>query len=171
MRKAFYFFVLLCSLLCQSALAQQTNTNLKVGFVNIRKLMVQAPQLAQIQKKLEKEFESQNQGIISLRHQIAQLSAQYDKESDKNKQLELQKQIGEKQRDLAQKQQRLQDDFNVRRNEALGKLQTLIVSMVAKVSREKQMDIVLNNTGVIYVSTRIDITPDVFKYLSEQVIE
>ncbi len=155
----------------QVAIAQQTDNNLKVGFVNIRKLMVQAPQLEQIQKNLEKEFESQNQAIIDLRRQIAKLSAEYDRYDKKNDIIKLQKQIGEKQRELAKKQQQLQDDYNVRRNEALGKLQTLIVSMVAKVSREKKMDIVLNNTGVIYVSSRIDITPDVFKYLAEQKID
>ncbi len=153
------------------ATAQQTDNDLKVGFVNIRKLMVQAPQLKHIQNKLEKEFESQNQEIITLRHKIAQLSAKYDSVADKNTMLDLQRQVGEKQRELAKKQQQLQDDFNVRRNQALGKLQTLIVSMVARVSKEKQMDIVLNNTGVIYVSSRIDITPDVFKYLSEQTID
>ncbi len=168
----FRLIILLVGLLgCQIVPAQQADNNIKVGFVNIRKLMVQAPQLEQIQKKLETEFETQNQAIIDLRHQLAQLSAKYDSENDKNTMLELQKEIGEKQRELAKKQQRLQDDFSVRRNEALGKLQTLIVAMVAKVSKEKQMDIVLNNTGVIYVSSRIDITPDVFKYLAEQTID
>ncbi len=109
--------------------------------------------------------------IITLRHSIAKLSTKYDSVTDQNAMLDLQKQVGDKQRELAKKQQQLQDDFNVRRNQALGKLQTLIVSMVAKVSKEKELDIVLNNTGVIYVSSRIDITPDVFKYLSEQTVE
>ncbi len=166
------FFVLIIGLLGSHFVsAQQTDNNLKVGFVNIRKLMVQAPQLEQIQNKLEKEFEAKNQEIITLRHTIAKLSAKYDSIEDQNAMLDLQKQVGEKQRELAKQQQQLQDDFNVRRNQALGKLQTLIVSMVARVSKEKELDIVLNNTGVIYVSSRIDITPDVFKYLSEQTVE
>ncbi|MBS9777950.1 MAG: OmpH family outer membrane protein [Gammaproteobacteria bacterium] len=151
--------------------AQQVDANLKVGFVNIRKLMVQAPQLQQIQQKLEAEFEADNQSIIAIRKSISHLSLKYDKLRDKTSLLDLQKSIGEKQRQLAKQQKRLQDDYNVRRNEELGKLQTLIVKMVGKVSQEKKMDIVLNNTGVIYVSNRIDITPDVFKYLSEQKID
>ncbi|MBS9781538.1 MAG: OmpH family outer membrane protein [Gammaproteobacteria bacterium] len=172
MKRFCQFFVLIIGLLgSHIVVAQQTDNNLKVGFVNIRKLMVQAPQLEQIQNKLAKEFESKNQEIITLRHTIAKLSAKYDSVTDQNAMLDLQKQVGEKQRELAKKQQQLQDDFNVRRNQALGKLQTLIVSMVARVSKEKELDIVLNNTGVIYVSSRIDITPDVFKYLSEQTVE
>lgn len=172
MRRFCQFFVLIIGLLgSHFVVAQQADNNLKVGFVNIRKLMVQAPQLEQIQNKLAKEFESKNQEIITLRHTIAKLSTKYDSVTDQNAMLDLQKQVGDKQRELAKKQQQLQDDFNVRRNQALGKLQTLIVSMVAKVSKEKELDIVLNNTGVIYVSSRIDITPDVFKYLSEQTVE
>ncbi len=145
--------------------------NLKIGFVNIRKLMAQAPQLKTIQENLAKEFEKENQAIISLRSEIAKLSAQYDEKADKNRQITLQKAINDKQREVAQLQQRLQDAYSLSRNEALGKLQTLIVSMVAKVSQERQLDIVLNNTGVIYVSSRIDITPAVFAYLAEQTID
>ncbi len=163
--------ILTISLLPGLLSAQQVDTALKVGFVNIRQLMVQAPQLSEIRSKLETEFEPQNQSIITLRKNISQLSAKYDKVAEKSDLLALQQEIGEQQRKLAKQQQRLQDEYNVRRNEELGKLQTLIVKMVAKVSKEKQMDIVLNNTGVIYVSNRIDITPDVFKYLSEQTIE
>lgn len=171
MRRWLAIAVLCINLVPTLSLAQQVDGNLKVGFVNIRQLMVQAPQLQQIQAKLETEFEPQNQSIISLRRSISQLSLEYDKLTEKPDIVALQKNISEQQRQLAKQQQQLQDEYNVRRNEELGKLQTLIVRMVAKVSKEKQMDIVLNNTGVIYVSNRIDITPDVFKYLSEQVIE
>lgn len=159
------------NVLVSSAVAQKVDVNLKVGFVNIRKLMAQAPQLEQIQKKLEAEFESQNKSIIAIRRDITQLNLQYEKIREKSALLMLQKDIGNKQRQLTKYQQRLQDEYNARRNEELGKLQTLIVKMVAKVSKEKKMDIVLNNTGVIYVSNRIDITPDVFNYLSEQSLD
>ncbi len=66
MRRFCQFFVLIIGLLSSYfVVAQQTDNNLKVGFVNIRKLMVQAPQLEQIQNKLAKEFESKNQEIIN----------------------------------------------------------------------------------------------------------
>lgn len=154
------------------AIAQENPSNdLKVGFVNIRQLIANAPQIKQVQTKLATEFEDKNQAIIALRNEIVKLSASYDQQPSKDEQLALQKQIDDKQLELSKLQQFMQDEFNLRRNEALGKVQTLIVKMVAKVSKEKQLDIVLNNTGVVYVSNRIDITPDVFKYLSEQEID
>lgn len=145
--------------------------NLKIGFVNIRKLMAQAPQLETIQKNLAEEFKKENQTIVVLRTEIAKLSAQYDNDADKQQQVSLQARIDNKQREIARLQKRLQDAYSLRRNEALGKLQTLIVNMVAKVSQERRLDIVLNNTGVIYVNSRIDITPTVFSYLAEQPLD
>lgn len=144
---------------------------LKVGFVNIRKLMEQAPQLQQIQDNLESLFAEENRAIIALRNDIARLSAQYNAKADKATVKALQNQIDSKQREMAKRQKQLRDAYSLRRNEALGELQTLIVNMVASVSKEKHLDIVLNNTGVIYVNNRIDITPAVFKKLSEQQID
>ncbi len=159
-----------------SALAQNTGHTgaVKIGFVNIRKIMAQAPQIQQIQQNLAKEFDGERQTIIALRNDIAELSNRYDESLNtlsEQAQAELQKSIDEKQLELSKQQQRMQGAYNLRRNEALAKLQTLIVNMVAKVSEEKQLDIVLNNTGVIYVNSRIDITADVLNYLSEQTID
>lgn len=145
--------------------------SVRIGFVNIRQLIANAPQIEQIQKKLAAEFEEKNQAIIALRSEITTLSETYDEKTDKEQQLALQKDIDNKQLELSKLQQFLQDEYNLRRNEALGKVQSLIVKMVAKVSKEKSLDIVLNNTGVIYVNQRIDITRDVFDYLTEQPLD
>lgn len=151
---------------------QETLANdLKIGFVNIRQLIASAPQIEQVQEKLVAEFAEKRQTIINLRNEIAQLETRYDKQTEKSQQLLLQKNLDSKQLELSKLQQFMQDEYNLRRNEVLGKVQSLIVEMVAKVSKEKQLDIVFNNTGVIYVNQRIDITPDVFNYLAEQRID
>ncbi len=157
----------------QTAWSQQVVVNqdsLKVGFVNVRQLMARAPQLEQIQKDLATEFEKENQQIITLRNEIAKLSLRYDQKSEEGL-VALQKTISAKQKEILRLQQSLQDAYNLKRNELLAKLQTLIVRMIAKVSQEKQLDLVLNNTGVVYVSGRIDITPAVFSYLEVEQIK
>lgn len=174
-----WFRALLLGLLvlgAPNAGAQQVGgaQSVKMGFVNIRQIMAQAPQIQQIQQTLSREFEADRQAIIELRNQIATLSNQYDESVatlSEPEQAALQKSIDDKQLALSRDQQRMQDAYNLRRNEALAKLQTLIVNMVAKVSKEKQLDIVLNNTGVVYVNSRIDITPDVLQNLSGQTID
>lgn len=151
---------------------------IRIGYVNIRKIMAQAPQIRHIQKKLLEAFESERQAIFMLRNEIAKLSNSYDEQATANKPDDnqealqaLQEAIDEKQLALAKMQQNLQNAYNLRRNESLAALQTLIVNTVAKVSKEKRLDIVLNNTGVIYVNSRIDISPDVLAYLSEQPLD
>lgn len=156
----------------QSAWSQQVSSDdLRVGFVNVRQLMARAPQIEQIQKDLATEFEAENQRIIALRNEIAKLSLRYDDKDSQENLAELQKKIDDKQKELMRLQQRLKDAYNLRRNELLAKLQTLIVRMIAKVSQEKQLDLVLNNTGVVYISGRIDITPAVFSYLKVEQIK
>lgn len=140
----------------------------RVGFVNIRKLITQAPQVDEIRQSLAKEFEEENQQIITLRRELTRLNLAYDSESSEQALSKLQVDIGNKQLELTKLQQNLQDTYSLRRNEELGKLQTLIVRMVAEVSKEKSLDIVLNNTGVIYIDSRVDITPTVFERLSKQ---
>ncbi len=156
----------------QSAWSQQVSSDdLRVGFVNVRQLMARAPQIEQIQKDLAVEFEAENQHIIALRNEIAKLSLRYDDKDSQENLAELQKKIDDKQKELLRLQQRLKDAYNLKRNELLAKLQTLIVRMIAKVSQEKQLDLVLNNTGVVYISGRIDITPAVFSYLKVEQIK
>ncbi len=156
----------------QSAWSQQVSgDDIRVGFVNVRQLMARAPQIEQIQKDLAVEFEAENQHIIALRNEIAKLSLRYDDKDSQENLAELQKKIDDKQKELLRLQQRLKDAYNLKRNELLAKLQTLIVRMIAKVSQEKQLDLVLNNTGVVYISGRIDITPAVFSYLKVEQIK
>lgn len=160
--------LLLClTVFLSTAQAQQASDTVKVGFVNIRKLITQAPQVDAIRKTLAKEFEDKNQQIIALRQELAKLNLAYDNERSEEDLSALQTHIGSKQLELSKLQQSLQDAYSLRRNEELGKLQTLIVQMVAEVSKEKALDIVLNNTGVIYINARVDITPAVFARLSE----
>ncbi len=153
----------------------------RIGYVNYRKLRSSAPQIPQIREKLTREFEPQRKKIVALRKTISELLNQYDSAisesdkdpNDKNQQAinQLQKDIDEKQVELTKLQQRIQNEVTSRRNEEMTKLQNLIIHLVAKVAKEKQLVYVQNETAVIYVNSCIDISPDVFNYLSEQGVE
>ncbi len=159
------FFIALLFLFSANIFAQnKNNTNktatkeVNIGFVNIRKLMIEAPQLKEIKQVLTKEFEKRNLDLIATRELLTNLNSQYNATKDKAKQKELEKKIEKNQKLLLQAQNSIKDDYNLRRNEELNKLQALIIKSVAAVSKEKSLDIVLNNTGIIYVNSRINIT-------------
>lgn len=169
MLKRFVTLIGLFCVLTGAEAQQQTDLgSVKVGFVNIRQLITQAPQVEHIRKTLAIEFDDENQQILTLRRELVKLNLAYDNEYSEEKLSQLQTEIGNKQVALSKLQQSLQDAYSLRRNQELGKLQTLIVSKVVEVSKEKSLDIVLNNTGVVYINNRVDITPVVFSRLAEQ---
>ncbi len=142
----------------------------RIGYVNIRKLMQNAPQIEQIRKQLSQEFDAERQQIVSLRNKIATLINSYDEtagKTDSQALTRLQEDIDKYQATLAKVQQRMQSNYNLRRNEEIAKLQSLIVNMVAKVAKERKLVNVQNEAAVIYINTCVDITPAVFGYLSE----
>jgi len=83
-------------------------------------------------------------------------------ESERNN---LEKDIANKSRDAKRAQQEFSEDFNVRRNEELGKLQNRIVETIRAIAKDQGYDLVLAD-GVIYKNDEIDITEQVQKKLS-----
>jgi outer membrane protein len=70
-----------------------------------------------------------------------------------------------KKRDAKRAQQEFSEDFNVRRNEELGKLQSKIVEVIRSIAKEQNFDLLLTD-GVIYASEQIDVTAQVQQKLA-----
>ncbi|MDP3931047.1 MAG: OmpH family outer membrane protein, partial [Methylococcaceae bacterium] len=77
----------------------------------------------------------------------------------------LERDISNKARDAKRAQQEFSEDFNVRRNEELGKLQRRIVEAIRGIAKEQGYDLLLTD-GVIYSNEEIDITEQVQKKLA-----
>lgn len=58
------------------------------------------------------------------------------------------------------------EDFNIRRNEELAKMQREIALSIVSLAKEKGYDLILEN-GVIYASERVDITNEVIARLKQ----
>jgi len=72
----------------------------------------------------------------------------------------LEKEILNKKRDAKRSQQEFSEDFNARRNEELGKLQSRIVEAIRLIAKDQKFDLLLTD-GVIYASEQIDVTSQV----------
>ena len=72
--------------------------------------------------------------------------------------------IVSKKRDVKRVREEFTEDFNFRRNEEIGKLQKLVSETILSLAKEKQYDIILNES-VIYASQQVDITAFVLKRL------
>jgi outer membrane protein len=168
MIKKMKYSLLILGLLSLAVSAQAAD--LKIGYVQVDKLLQDAPQSAESGKKLEKEFLPRSQELEKMQKQIKDLQTAMEKdaltmsEADrKNKERDLTNLQVEFQR----KQRELREDINLRRNEELGSLQDRINKAVTAVSEAEGYDLVVYS-GVAYASKKIDITDKVLKSLGKK---
>ena len=164
---------LLSRLLVVSLIAIASNTNaaeLKIGTVQIDKILQEAPQTAESGKKLEKEFNPRTQELERLQKQIKEIETSLDKEAltiaeadRKNKERD----AANLKIDFQRKQRELREDVNLRKNEELGALQDRINKAVSAVSEAEGYDLVVYG-GIAYANKKIDITDRVLKSLGKK---
>lgn len=164
-----YFKKLLVVTIALFALSAQS-AELKVGYVQVDKILQEAPQTAESGKKLEREFSPRSQELDRMSKQIKDLESALDKDGltiseaeRRNKERDVQNVKIEFQR----KQRELREDINLRKNEELGALQDRVNKAVQTVSESEGYDLVVYS-GVAYASKKIDITDKVLKVLGKK---
>lgn len=142
----------------------------KVGYVQVDKLLQEAPQTAETGKKLEKEFSPRSLDLEKLQKQMRDLEGALER--DRTTISEADRRM--KERDLTnmrlefqRKQRELREDINLRKNEELAVLQERINKAVQTVSENEGYDLVVYS-GVAYASKKIDITDKVLKLLGKK---
>ena len=141
----------------------------RIGIVNTAKLLKEAPQAEAARKKLESEFAPRDVKIVELQKLIKVLEDKLSKdaaimsEAARKKQ---EREIVSKKRDVKRVREEFTEDFNFRRNEEIGKLQKLVSETILSLAKEKQYDIILNES-VIYASKQVDITTSVLERLRD----
>jgi outer membrane protein len=164
---------LLKSLLAASVFALTMNASaaeLKVGYVQVDKILQEAPQTAESGKKLEKEFSPRTQDLERLQKQIKDMESSLDKDSltiSENDRRNKERDISNLKIEFQRKQRELREDVNLRKNEELGSLQDRINKAVTAVSEAEGYDLVVYG-GVAYASKKVDITDKVLKSLGKK---
>jgi outer membrane protein len=140
--------------------AGASHAELKIGFVNIAKVLEKAPQAAKAKTRLEAEFSPRDKALVSQQKEIKTLEDKLGKDSavmSDEERRRIEKDILDKKRDAQRAQQEFSEDFNMRRNEELGNLQKRIVEAVRALAKEESFDLLLTE-GVIYANDQIDVT-------------
>ncbi|MBL6985784.1 MAG: OmpH family outer membrane protein [Methylobacter sp.] len=148
--------------------ANVSYADLKIGFVNIPAVLEKAPQAEKAKKRLEKEFSPRDKQLVAQQKEIQRLDEKLAKDAaviSESARVNLEREILNKKRDAKRAQQEFSEDFNVRRNEELGKLQRRIVEAIRGIAKDQDFDLLLTD-GVIYASDKIDVTSQVQQKLS-----
>lgn len=142
--------------------------DLKIGFVNIPAVLEKAPQAEKAKKRLEQEFSPRDKQLVAQQKEIQSLDEKMAKDGaimGEAARSNLEKDILNKKRDAKRAQQEFSEDFNVRRNEELGKLQSKIVEVIRDIAKSQNFDLLLTD-GVIYAADQIDVTAQVQQKLA-----
>ncbi|CAL1239324.1 OmpH family outer membrane protein [Candidatus Methylocalor cossyra] len=142
---------------------------LKIGFVNVARLLERAPQAEKAKKELEREFAPRDKKLVAEQKEIKQLEEKLGKDaaimSDEEKQ-KLDREIIARKREAKRLQDEFREDFNLRRNEELTQLQKEIFEAIQSLAKEEHFDLLLTD-GVVYASDAIDVTSKVEKKLEQ----
>ena len=143
---------------------------IKVGFVNISKVLDKAPQAETARERIEKEFAPRDRELLEQQKEIRSMEDKLVKNGAVMSAAERQRQESEI-RSLKREIRRLQDEFredlNLRRSQELSKLQRRVTEVIQELAKAESYDLVVAD-GVIYAGERVDITDKVIGQLTAQ---
>lgn len=140
---------------------------MKVGFVNVNKILDDAPQAVSASKRIEKEFAPRDRKIIAQQKELRRQEDKLVKNAAIMSTAERQrseKEIRALRREVRRLRDEFQEDLNLRRSQELSKLQRKVVEVIRKLAEAEKYDLILGD-GVIYAGKRVDITKTVIERL------
>lgn len=143
------------------------SAEVKIGFVDMATIMEKSPQADTARKSLEKEFSDRDKKLTSVRDAILKLEETLKQDGaimSESRHSELEKEILNKKREYNRQQDELREDFNIRRNEELGKLQKSVNEVILGVAKSEKYDLVVTQP-VLFASDRINLTERVLQEL------
>ena len=147
--------------------AQGMAQELKIGYVDTALVLKEAPQADMARKKLKDEFNPRDEKIVEMQNQLKALTEKQEKNDrvmSSSARSELERDILTLKRDIKRAKEEFTEDFNLRRNEELAKLQQIIHKATVELAKDKSFDVILSDS-VLYTSKRIDITDMILERL------
>ena len=162
------YLALAAALLATAAISATAAEQLKVGFVNLERVLREASPAVKSLKKLEKEFASREQELQKMAMQIKDLQASLDKEGvtmNESERRNKEQDLGRLNRDFQRMQREFREDLNLRKNEELAAVLERANKVVQGIAETEKFDLILQEA--VYRSPRIDITDKVIKGLAD----
>ena len=135
--------------------------DLRIGFVNFRRIMAAAPQRDEVNERLEREFGVERDALLQAQSELRDMERRLETIRHGDAYNELERHVSRRDSDY-------RDNINVRRNEEMAKLQKMIGDEILSHAKEAGYDIILNDIGVFYVSERADLSPLIIKRLQNK---
>ena len=154
----------LTSLLLASVAVGQ-NDPPRIGYVDMKQLLDNAPQITLSRESIDREFRPQNDNIAGDEQRLQNMrNQQQPPDSDS---ISLQNRIRNLELSINRRREDLRQQILFRRNEIIQELEDEINLAVATVARNRNYDLIVSSP-VIYANSTVDLTQDVLNYLQQQ---
>ncbi len=156
-------------MLCAWLLAGPVAAEVSVGYVNLARLLQEAPQVKRIKARIREEFRARDQRLVELQKQIAAVEARLREAGDAltaEERERLQTDLASRKAEYQRARNELEQSKQLRFSEEEEKFSRVVREVSAQVAQDRKFDLLLEG-GVIWVSPRIDITALVLARLRE----
>ena len=154
MKRFFALMLMFCVLVASPVIAQQ----LRVGYVDMKQVLDNAPQVLAGREKLDLEFRPRNE---TIEFQERQVQAMEDRlqlgDLSEDARLRLDRELRDMKRNANRQKEDLRDELSFRRTEEVQKLEDQINLAVQEIARDNGYDLILSSP-VVYADPSLDIT-------------
>jgi len=140
------------------AAAPAAAQSVRIGYVDMKRVLDNAPQVLAGREKLDLEFRPRNETIEFQERQVQNMEdrlALGDLTEDARVRLE--RELREMQRNVNRQKEDLRDELSFRRTEEVQKLEDQINQAVQEIARDNGYDLILSSP-VVYADPTLDIT-------------
>jgi len=156
------------SLLLPSLASAQAAAGLKIGVVNVARLLQESPQAQAAREALEDEFAPRRREIVAMQTALEERSAAMQKDLEvmgAEERENAQRELRNEERAVVRAQNEFREDLDLRNNEAVGTIQQDVIREIQAYGDSAGFDLILAE-GIVYANGRIDITQAILDRLS-----
>jgi len=140
---------------------------LKIGVVNVDRVLRDASPAKAAQVKLESEFKRRDGDLTDAENRLRNASERFEKDAptmSEGERVRRQRDLVDQDRELQRKRREYQEDLNQRKNEELSSLLDRVGRVVKQISEQEKYDLIMQEA--MFASARVDITDKVIKALN-----
>lgn len=153
--------LLFCTVVATPVTAQQ----LRVGYVDMKRVLDSAPQVLAGREQLDLEFRPRNEAIEFQERQVQSMEDRLQLgDIAEDARIRLERDLREMRRNVNRQKEDLRDELSFRRTEEVQKLEGQINQAVEEIARNNGYDLILSSP-VVYADPSLDITQQILDQL------
>ena len=153
------------------AAPQAFAAELKIGVVNMERILRDSQSAAQASERLNAEGQRRQEEIDAVTKRFKQRLERFEKDAPsmaESERVTERRELAEMERDVARRSREARDEFNQRRNEEVLLLQGRAGRVIQQIAEAEKFDLVLYE--FFYASKKVDITDRVMKELDRDIV-